>query len=666
MKTNKQHPITGSRILHRLVIVGIAIAACVIGDRTCAVDAIQFTSLYSFMGPDEDDPLGALTKGPDGNFYGTTSGGYAGKGAIYKITSDGVLTFIYSFTGGTDSSQPVGKLALATDGNFYGVTNDGQRATFFRVTPAGKLTTLCDFSTIGAYPKEGVIQAADGNFYGTAYGGPFPYNGVIYKITPAGELTTLHEFNGTDGWKPEGRLVQGTDGNLYGTTSESYADPGSNNYYGTVFKVTPAGAFTMLHKFSADDGQHPHGTLIQAKDGTFYGTTVDGPSGHAGTVFSITSSGTFKSIYSFAGEVGELDGCWPYAGLLEGTDGNFYGTTAGCGEGGWGTIFKITPAGMLTTLYSFHGTDGFYPVSELIENDDGYFYGTTEDGGSTFPSNDQDGTVFKFTLANTPPTPTPNAFQSTLGNISTRLRVETGDNVLIGGFIINGSAAKKVLIRAIGPSLLAQNVPSPLMDPTISLHSTTAEIDSNDDWQSHPNANQIPSNLQPGDPRESAILTTLQPGQYTAIISGKGGTIGVALVEVYDMDTAATSELANISTRGLVQTGDFVMIGGFVPAGTGNIQVLIRAIGPSLAGALANPLPDPTVRVFNSNGAVIGSNDNWRDSQEAQIQATGNAPTNNLESAILMTLAPGTGYTAIVSDKNGASGVGLVEVFKIQ
>ena len=181
------------------------------------------------------------------------------------------------------------------------------------------------------------------------------------------------------------------------------------------------------------------------------------------------------------------------------------------------------------------------------------------------------------------------------------------------------------------------------------------------------NAGQIPAALQPGDPRESAILTTLQPGGYTAIVSGKGGTTGVALVEVYDMDTAATSELANISTRGLVQTGDFVMIGGFIPAGTSNIEVLIRAIGPSLAGVgIANPLPDPTVLVFNSQGAVIGSNDNWRDTQEAAILATGKAPTNNLESAVIMNLAPGVGYTAIVSDKNGASGIGEVEVFKLQ
>jgi hypothetical protein len=172
----------------------------------------------------------------------------------------------------------------------------------------------------------------------------------------------------------------------------------------------------------------------------------------------------------------------------------------------------------------------------------------------------------------------------------------------------------------------------------------------------------------PTDPRESAILTTLQPGAYTAIVSGKGGTSGVALVEVYDLDSTTSSELANISTRGVVQTGDFVMIGGFIPAGppANSIQVLVRGKGPSLAQfGITDALADPILRLFNGNGVVIASNDNWKDTQQTEIEATGNAPTNDLESAILIPLTPGN-YTAIVSGKNGGSGVGQVEVFKIQ
>ena len=209
-------------------------------------------------------------------------------------------------------------------------------------------------------------------------------------------------------------------------------------------------------------------------------------------------------------------------------------------------------------------------------------------------------------------------------------------------------------------------VPNPLQDPVLSLHDTTMEIANNDNWQSAANSSQIPSALKPTDARESAILATLQPGSYTAIVSGKGGTSGVALVEVYDLQGAGSSQLANISTRGVVQTGDFVMIGGFISAGPAgsSTEVLIRAKGPSLAQfGITDALADPTLRVFNGNGVVINSNDNWKDTQQAQIAATGNAPTNDLESAILITLAPGN-YTAIVSGKNGGTGVGQVEVFK--
>jgi hypothetical protein len=201
----------------------------------------------------------------------------------------------------------------------------------------------------------------------------------------------------------------------------------------------------------------------------------------------------------------------------------------------------------------------------------------------------------------------------------------------------------------------------------LSLHDTSSEIASNDDWQSASNSGQIPANLRPQDMRESVILITLQPGQYTAIVGGKGGTTGVALVEVYDLDPNSGSKLVNISTRGFVGTGDSVMIGGFFGGGASNGagQVLIRAIGPSLSGSgVANPVSDPALALFDANGQKIGTNDNWGDNQQALIMATGFTPTNTLESAILVTLASGS-YTAIVSDKNGGTGVALVEVFAV-
>jgi hypothetical protein len=254
-----------------------------------------------------------------------------------------------------------------------------------------------------------------------------------------------------------------------------------------------------------------------------------------------------------------------------------------------------------------------------------------------------------------------------LGNISTRGMVETANNVIIGGFIVSGSSPKQVLVRAIGPTLANFGVPNALQDPVLDLHDANTSIAQNDDWQSDSASGQIPTNLRPGDPRESAILTTLQPGSYTAIVSGKNGTSGVGLVEVYSMDNASSSELTNISTRGLVQTGDFVMIGGFVSNGanSSSTQLLIRAIGPSLAQfGIGDALPDPTLRLIDGNGAIVAFDDNWKDTQPTEIQATGLAPGDDLESAILVTLNPGS-YTAIVQGTNSGTGVGLVEVFKV-
>jgi N-acetylneuraminic acid mutarotase len=259
----------------------------------------------------------------------------------------------------------------------------------------------------------------------------------------------------------------------------------------------------------------------------------------------------------------------------------------------------------------------------------------------------------------------PASVPAQLGNISTRAFVQTGDNVMIGGLIITGSGQKRVIVRAIGPSLAQYGITNPLLDPTLELHDHTgAVIAFNDNWMDAPNRQEIiDSGLAPSNNLESAILTSLDPGAYTAIARGINNGTGIALVEGYDLDPAAGSKLGNISTRALVQTGDNVMIGGLIITGTGQENVIVRAIGPSLAQyGITNPLADPTLELHDGNGAVIAFNDNWRDSQEAEIQATGLAPSNDLESAIVATLAPGS-YTAIVRGKNDTIGVALVEMY---
>jgi pectinesterase len=254
-----------------------------------------------------------------------------------------------------------------------------------------------------------------------------------------------------------------------------------------------------------------------------------------------------------------------------------------------------------------------------------------------------------------------------LFNISTRLGVGTGDSVAIGGFIITGVAPKKVFLRAIGPSLPLDDV---LADPILELRDAAGGlITANDNWRdNHSSASQLTAiGLAPADDAESALIITLQPGQYTTIVRGNDGTTGTALVEVYDGDLAADSQLANISTRGFVIGNDNVMIGGFIIGGNSlaNGRVVVRAIGPSLSGlGITGALPDPLLELKDANGSTLMSNDDWRQSQEMEINQTGLAPTDDRESALVTSLPDGS-YTAIISGKSNASGVAVVEVYGV-
>lgn len=257
--------------------------------------------------------------------------------------------------------------------------------------------------------------------------------------------------------------------------------------------------------------------------------------------------------------------------------------------------------------------------------------------------------------------PTPGNQPPALGNISTRLAVETDDNVLIGGFIITGNQPKKLIVRAIGPSL---PVAGHLTNPNLELYNSSSLVATNDNWVDAPNKQEIiDSTVAPTNDFESAILTSLDPGSYTAIVRGANGTTGIGLVEVYDLDPSADSKLANISTRGFVQTGDNVMIGGLYVVGSASQKVIVRALGPSLP--VTGKLTDPMLELRDGNGGLLASNNNWRSDQESEIIATTVSPHDDAESAIVRILAPGP-YTAIVRGVNGATGVALVEVYALQ
>jgi hypothetical protein len=325
------------------------------------------------------------------------------------------------------------------------------------------------------------------------------------------------------------------------------------------------------------------------------------------------------------------------------------------GEGVGGVTVNVTGA----NYYAVTANSGGYSVP--VPGDGSY--AVTFSGGSV-ATNQKSVSILGAQnvkadyVATASPTPTP---MSTLGNIATRSMVGTGENVLIGGFIITGTQPKKVIVRAIGPSLPLSDK---MLDPTLELHdSSGAVIAFNDNWTESANPQGIiDTTLAPASPQESAIVRTLAPGSYTAVVSGVNESIGTAVVEVYDLDQSVNSKLANISTRALVLGGDNVLIGGLIVMGQLPADVIIRAIGPSLTvpGAMA----DPALELYDQNGDMIGSNDNWRTTQQTEIVLTGAAPTRDAEAAIVTSLPPGA-YTAIVRGANGTAGVAVIEAYHL-
>ena len=357
-----------------------------------ALPAQTFKDLTSFNSTGGYNPNPTLVQGFNGNFYGTTyvSDEGNGLGTVFEVTPSGKVGPLNSFNY-NNGAQPMVGLVLAANGNLYGTTSYGgtnAAGTVFEVTPAGTLTTLYNFCSVGicadGYGGSGLVQASNGNFYGTTSSGGANADddGTVFEITPAGELTTLHSFDGTDGSFPQG-LVQAADGNFYGTTGGGGANGG-----GTIFEITSAGTLTTLYNFCSlehcADGRNPV-TLLQASDGNFYGTTRNGGFGNStncqfidgcGTIFVITQAGTLTTLHKFDFNVGSQ----PNA-LVQATDGNFYGIAGGGGIGNVGMLFEITSAGTFTTLHTFDFDDGAYP-NALVQATDGSLYGTAPAGGS--------------------------------------------------------------------------------------------------------------------------------------------------------------------------------------------------------------------------------------------------------------------------------------------
>jgi uncharacterized repeat protein (TIGR03803 family) len=464
-----------------------------------------FTTLVNFDIRDGHSPVATLLQSSDGNLYGTTLYGGSdstckrGCGTLFGMTARGTLTSLASFA---TYDYPQNGVLQATNGTLYGTTSSGGDlnckfgsgygcGTVFTVSSTGEVMTLYTFCSRqdcidGAAPSGTLIQATGGNFYGTTLEGGLSSDewcenggcGTIFKITPEGALTTLYEFCEQylclDGAKPNAGVIQGTDGNLYGTTTSGGANNG-----GTVFKITLGGNYSVLYSF--DSYSDPTGALIQGTNGNFYGTTYTGAEDD-GTVFQVTQAGVMTTLHRFLG--GPRDGAYPYAGLIQGSDGNFYGTTVDAGAGGSGTVFEITPAGVLTLLHSFcadgdsRGSppyarcpDGKLPYAALTQDTNGEFYGSTYEGGAG-GCGAGCGTIFSLSLGLGPfveTQPSTNKVGGGVGILGTDLTGATS-------VTFNGVAA---VFRVVSSSLISASVPPGASTGLVSVTTSSGTLTSN-------------------------------------------------------------------------------------------------------------------------------------------------------------------------------------------
>lgn len=391
--------ISGKSILFGALVLGLAVPAEI-------AQAANFQMLYAFQGgSDGASPFGAMVKDTKGRYGATYYGGANNLGAIFKLAQDGTESVLYSFTGGSDGANPQTDLIADAAGNLYGTASAGGAngcGTVFRIKPNGHATVLYAFKCRpdGFTPNGGLVMDSAGNLYGTTYGGGAPNQGTVFKLAPDRTETILYSFlGGRDAAYPVPGLITDKKGNLFGTT---YG--GGDAALGTIFKLSPKGKEAVLYSFKGgSDGANPFAKLTADASGNLYGTTwAGGGSGcngsGCGTVFRVTPDGAETVLHSFAGG---SDGFGPYAGVSADTNGNLYGSTlygggSGCSGNGCGLVFKIAADGTKTDIHIFSGDDGSRPSANFITDKKGNLYGTTFDGGGSGCGASGCGVVFKI------------------------------------------------------------------------------------------------------------------------------------------------------------------------------------------------------------------------------------------------------------------------------
>lgn len=526
-----------------LVLLGLFIAA--------PAHAQTFSVVYNY-GSQVYDPVGPyvagiIAQGRDGNLYSSSATGGIGGGAAYIVTPAGALTQLFDFGNLiSDGIYPYSGLTLGTDGNFYGTTNGtgGFYGTVFKLTPGGVHTTLYTFTfgTDGALPYSPPIQGKDGNFYGTTTDGNGGL-GTIYKTTSAGTFTALYQFDTTHGQTPLGPLVQGTDGNFYGTTAF-----GGTNNVGVIFKITSTGKLTVLYNFDNTHGANPWAPLVQGSDGNFYGTTVGGgtSANTSGVVFKMTTAGKLMVVHNLNGT---SDGANPFAGLVQATDGNFYGVNANGGAvssncpNGCGTVFKVTSKGVFSVIYNFDLTTGQTPYTTMFQSTNGLLYGTTESGGTAnggICGAGSCGVLFSVNIGAAP-------FVSTL-TTSGKVGVKVG---ILGQSFGSSSVVKFGGVQATsvtrsGTTYLTATVPSGATTGSVTVTTSGGTLTSNKTFRVTP---QITSFTPPSGPVGTSVtITGVSLTQTSKVTFG-----GVAATSfTVNSDTQVTATVPSGATTGKI------------------------------------------------------------------------------------------------------------------
>jgi hypothetical protein len=664
----------------------------------------------------------------NGSLTNFDSGSRTLTGGSFDVRHDGSGTatnVVFKFNG-ADIVNNAASISLSAPTTKIVDQNGADALRNFAHNLAAGSITLTDhnFSSTGAFTNDGTIFLTGQNLPTTfTVNGPLTNFDAASKTLTSGtysifgsfstmSATATLQFNGTDIVHNAATITVGGSGNIVDQSSNNglrnFVDNTKTGSFSLIFQsftapsdFTNAGAVSISNTsqvFSVAGGHN----YIQTGGDTSLGDSIltaanvliQGGIIHRGGTINgnvNVSRGTIAPTSGGGGGVANFQGfilVVPGSDLIPGPDNmTINGNLVLGADAHLSMVIRNNKAGEFDTMSvsgsaTFGGTldvslvNGFVPgpndsftvltagptiTGAFINAPNGSRFPTT-DGAGSFIATYSDNHLVLSNFQTKPP--------DQLLNISTRMRVLTGNNVLIAGFIITGTDPKKVIIRGLGPSLTSVGVPGALSDPTLELHQGNSTLATNDNWKIDDQTGQSQeatiraTTIPPSNDLESALVATLNPGAYTAILAGKNQGTGIGVVEVYDLNQSANSKLANISTRGFVDTGDNAMIGGFIVGGAGGgaARVIVRGLGPSVP--VSGNLQDPVLELHNVNGTTIATDDNWKDSQQADIQATTIPPNNDLESAIVRTLVPGN-YTAILRGVNNGTGIGLVEVYNL-